>query len=176
MRLNEFDKRVSILAESAARRLSRRRVVLGMMKGVFAAVAATTLGAFVNIGRAFAIDFSNCQTCNKNCTCHWIPNSGNANCPSKGGCPPTGCPSGCSPCTGSDSCGGWCIYSDGAWCACNCLGVCGNGYRVCIDCKCSSCSGYLCTCLSQVICPNCCRTEDIEEEMRRVAASLLNAA
>ncbi len=168
--LEELDRNISIISESAARTLNRRRFLTGMLKGLVSATAALTLGIWMDVKSAFAIDFSKCQTCNNNCTCNWIPNSSNANCPKKGGCPSTGCPSGCSHCTGSDSCGGWCIYSDGAWCACNCLGRCGNGYRVCIDCKCSSCSGYLCTCLSTIICANCCTHKEVEEEMRRIAA------
>lgn len=163
--LEKLDNQINIFAEAVARNLSRRCFLSSAVKATVAATAALTLGIFSEVKSAFAIDWS---TCNPQCNCNWAGGSGNANCPQRGGCPNTGCPSGCSVCTSSSGCGTICNYSDGAWCACNGLGRCGNGYKLCLDCKCNGCS-YICTCRSGIICGNCCTHKDVEEEMRRLA-------
>jgi hypothetical protein len=168
----EFDKQTSIVVESLARLITRRRVVTNSLKGVAAVVAGASLGTFIDFRDAFAAG----------CTCNWYNGSGNANCPSHPGCNSSGsasCPSGCSPCTSSDVCrdsqGYYCNYSSGSWTSCTGQGSCGNGYRICIDCKCPNCS-YVCTCLSNCICCNCCKEADVENEMRRLAAAGLAPA
>ena len=168
----KLDNTISILTESAVRAISRRCLIASAVKGVVAATAALTLGIFTEAKSALAIDWT---TCNSSCTCHWAGGSGNANCPQRGGCPNYGCPSGCSVCTTSSGCGSICNYSDGAWCACNHLGTCGNGYKLCVDCRCNGCS-YICTCRSACYCCSCCTTKDVEEEMRRLAALSLQTA
>ncbi len=171
--LEEIDENISILMESTARVLKRRRFLGGMIKGVAAATAGLTLGTFWDIRSAFATRCppKGCSGCQTSCDCCYIGGDYEANCRHwSHACPFTGCPSGCSVCTGTDSCGGLCIYSNGSWCACNCLGICHNGYQICTDCKCNSCTGYLCTCRSGCICCSCCNPKDVEAEMRRIAA------
>lgn len=163
--LEKLDNQISIFAETVARNLSRRCFLSSAVKAAVAATAALTLGIFSEVKSAFAIDWT---TCKSGCPCNWAGGSGNANCPNVGGCPSTGCPSGCSVCTTSSGCGSICDYSDGAWCSCNGLGTCGNGYKLCLDCKCNGCS-YICTCRSTCICCNCCTHKDVEDEMRRLA-------
>lgn len=161
----EFDKQVSILSESLARSLSRRRMLANSVKGAVATVAGVALGTLVNVHDAFAVT----------CTCNWY--EGRVNCPGTSGCNPPGggvCPSNCSPCTSIDVCrdknGYYCPYSNGSWTSCTGLGTCGNGHKICMDCKCPNCS-YVCTCLSNCICCNCCNPKDVEAEMRRLAAA-----
>ena len=164
----EFDKRISILSESLARSLSRRRMVTISVKGAAATLAGATLGIFTQVHDAFAIT----------CTCNWYDGSGNANCPNHSGCNTPGygvCPPGCSPCTNVDYCydtdsGYYCNYPNASWTSCTGLGTCGNGHKICVDCKCPNCS-YVCTCLSNCICCNCCTPMDVEAEMRRLAAA-----
>ena len=162
----DFDKQTSILSEQIARSLSRRRVLATSVKVTVAAVAGATVGTFLNSKAAFAA----------NCTCNWYGGSGNANCPGTSGCNPSGgniCPTGCTPCTSSDYCrSGYyaCIYAGGYWVSCTGLGNCGAGSRECADCKCPNCS-HVCTCLSNCICCNCCTPQQVEAEMRRLAAA-----
>ena len=49
--LEEFDKQVSIWTESFARKFNRRKMVGTTVKGVFATVAAATVGQLVNLGQ-----------------------------------------------------------------------------------------------------------------------------
>jgi hypothetical protein len=91
--LQELDNHISILSESVARGLSRRRFFSWVAKGVVAISAGLALGTLADLKNAFA----SCDSVG-NCTCHWAGGSGNANCPRVGGCP-TGaggvyCPSG----------------------------------------------------------------------------------
>jgi hypothetical protein len=160
----KLDKRTSILAEGIARSLSRRQVLVTTVKGTVATVAAATLGILVDLKTAFAIT----------CDCHWY--DGIVGCPNYGACNsggPGACPSGCSYCTSADVCrdskGYYCGYSDGWWVSCTGFGQCGNGYKICSDCKCTTCS-YVCTCLSNVICSGCCTPQQVEAEMRRLMA------
>jgi len=158
--LEDFDKHVSILSESLARMLSRRKMVGSTIKGVFATVAAATAGQLTNVGEAFA---------SHHCTCddNWTVGKPCANlghtCPHH-----SGCPQGCVVCHSND-CGGWCNWSTGKWVSCHGLGTCGKGYKICTDCKCLHCS-HKCTCLSQCICCSCCTSADVRNEMERLAA------
>ena len=152
--LEELDEHLSMLSESLARRLNRRKALVNTAKGLFAAVTGIALGQLTSITNAFAVS----------CTC-----TGNI-CTCDGGTG-TSCPSGCTTCTSSSGCGSYCDHSNGYWVSCSGLGKCGNGYKICIDCKCGSCSN-LCTCLSACICCGCCNPKDVEAEMRRVAAAL----
>ncbi len=99
--LEDFDKHVSILSESLARMLSRRKMVGSTIKGVFATVAAATAGQLTNVGEAFA---------SHHCTCddNWTLGKPCANlghtCPHH-----SGCPQGCVVCHSND-CGGQLLY------------------------------------------------------------------
>jgi hypothetical protein len=154
--LEELDEHLSMLSESLARRLNRRKALVNTAKGLFATVTGITLGQLTNITNAFAVT----------CDCHWAQGHQCA-------CGGTGsqCPSNCTTCTNSNWCNGVCNYPNGHWVSCSGLGTCGNGYKICIDCQCPNCS-YLCTCLSTCICCNCCNPKDVEAEMRRVTAAL----
>ncbi len=155
--LDELDEHLSMLSESFARRLNRRKAFTNTAKGLFATAAGITLAQLTNITKAFAVSC----TCTGNlCTC--------------GGTAGNQCPSGCTTCTKSSGCS-YCPHSSGSWVSCTGLGNCGAGYKVCIDCKCGSgsCSqSTFCTCLSSCICCSCCNKQDVEAEMRRLAASL----
>lgn len=168
--LEDLDKNISLLTESVARSLGRRRLLVNTAKGLFATAASLTLGQLTNLKDAFAVT----------CTCNWACNSDgkNTNCAKQGGCPRTGCPSNCSICTTSSGCGTVCNYSGGYWVSCSGLCTCGGGYRLCTDCKChNSCScPNVCTCLSQIFCCNCCKKSDVEAEMRRIAALYASSA
>ncbi len=52
--LENFDKDISVLTESLARSLGRRKMIGTTVKGLTAAIVAATLGQFTNIGQAFA--------------------------------------------------------------------------------------------------------------------------
>jgi hypothetical protein len=168
---DEFDRHLSNFTESVARSISRRQIMTRTVKGVIVTVAGTALGTLVNMKAAFAVS----------CTCDWYGGSGNANCPSHPGCGGAGCPSGCTPCTGDHSKGIYncnngyysCGWISGSWVSCTGLGICGNGSRICTDCKCPDCS-YVCTCLSQCTCCNCCTPQDVEQEMKRLKALAIN--
>ena len=161
--LEGIDKHISVLTESLARALSRRKVIEAGVKGVFATIAAGALGQLVDIKQAFAGCTCECDDC-------WTQgnpcNDFGHNCPTGA---QGGCPSGCSICTSSDYCGGFCGYPSGYWVSCSGLCACHGGYRLCTDCKCPNCS-VTCTCLSGIFCCNCCTRQDVEAEMRRVAA------
>lgn len=154
--LEELDKRISTFTESVTRRISRRKALANTTKGLFATIAGIAFGELSNIKNAFA---SSC-----NCTGHICACGGNG----------LTCPSNCTTCTSSDWCNGYCDHPNGYWVSCSGLGRCGNGYYVCIDCKCPGCNNT-CTCLAGCFCCNCCNHADVEAEMRRVAA-LLSAA
>jgi hypothetical protein len=167
---DEFDKQVSILSESIVRSLSRRRMLGTAVKGTIVTLAGASLGIFTGLRNAFAAG----------CTCNWYGGGSNANCPSwPNACNIGGvvCPSGCSPCTSSDVCKeshspfSYCNYPNASWTSCTGLGTCGNGYKICVDCKCPNCS-YVCTCLSVCYCCNCCNPKDVEIEMRRLAQAV----
>jgi hypothetical protein len=147
--IDSVDKRISVLGEELARRLNRRQVLEHGVKGLAAAVGAMTIGSLSGIKEAFAI------TCN----CNWIQGKHCTN------CPPANpyCGSGCSICTSTDWCSGWCIYSGGQWISCTGFGPCGNGYKVCTDCKCNSCSN-MCTCLSAILCNGCCSPAEVQAD------------
>lgn len=153
----DFDKRVSVLSESFARMLSRRRVAGMTVKGLFATVAGATLGQ-VTGGAANASCYCTCDDCwtvGHHCDHIGFP------------CPPHNCPTGCVTCHSGD-CGGWCNWQSGKWVACSGLGKCGKGYRYCRDCKCPHCS-HKCTCRSAITCENCCTAQDVRNEMERLA-------
>lgn len=149
---NRTDEKVSVWSESAARWIGRRKFVSTTVKGVFGIVGGVAIGNFTAIKKAFATT----------CTCNFA--RGNE---CSGSLVEYHCPSGCSTCTSSDYCGGYCDYSNGQWVSCSGLGQCGYGYRVCIDCKCPGCSN-LCTLLSGIICSGCCSPRQVEEEMRQL--------
>ena len=154
--LSDLDRQLSLLAESVARRLNRRRFFVSAAKGVVATVAALTLGQVTGIKRAFAnlgcCDGTDCGT-----------TYGFA-------CPNTiypGCPSECTICTSADRCLRGCPHPSGYW-TCNGLGTCQNGWTYCTDCKCPRCD-QTCTCASLCHCCNCCTPQDVAAEMKRLA-------
>ncbi len=163
--LENFDKDISVLTESLARSLGRRKMIGTTVRGLTAAIVAATLGQFTNIGQAFA------QECKCQCDECWTNGQ-----PCQF-CPTTGCPSNCQVCTSSSGCI-FCGYASGHWVAYQCtgLGTCHNGYKICTDCKCKNSHGqydcnYTCTCLSACICCNCCTPQDVKAEMERLALS-----
>ena len=158
--LEDLDKGVSIVSESIARVLSRRKLVRNSVKGLFATVAAATLGQFIGLSEADASCHCTCDDCwttGHSCNFYGHP------------CPPHYCPSGCTTCTSLNWCGGWCNYRSGKWVSCYGLGVCGKGYRICRDCKCPTCR-VKCTCRSAIVCYYCCTSADVKTEMGRIAA------
>ncbi len=158
--LEDLDKGVSIVSESIARVLSRRKMVRNSVKGLFATVAAATLGQFIGLSEADASCHCTCDDCwttGHSCNFYGHP------------CPPHYCPSGCTTCTSLNWCGGWCNYRSGKWVSCYGLGVCGKGYRICRDCKCPTCR-VKCTCRSAIVCYYCCTSADVKTEMGRIAA------
>ena len=158
--LEEFDKRISILSESLARALNRRKIVGNTVKGLFATVAGATLGRLTSPGEASAACACTCDDCWTNghpCNHYGYP------------CPSHYCPGGCTTCTRHNWCGGWCSYSSGKWVSCSGLGVCGQGYRICRDCKCPNCR-VKCSCRSAITCYSCCSAADIRNEAERIAA------
>jgi hypothetical protein len=168
--LAALDKRTSEFTEDLARSLSRRQLLTRTTKAAVAALAAMSLGTFSGIKSAFAI------TCN----CNWLPPNIGTSCYGQGlgSCPLNSpwCPSGCSVCTSSSCCNSkcgscCCNYSGGQWISCQGFGTCGLGYKLCTDCKCSTCS-TLCTCLSGVQCFGCCTPAQVQAEMR--SQGLLN--
>jgi len=157
--LEDLDKSISIVSESIARALSRRKMVRYSVRGLFATVAAATLGQFIGLGEADASCHCTCDDCWT--TGHTCNHYGHP-------CPSHNCPSGCTTCTSHDWCGGWCNYRSGKWVSCYGLGVCGKGYRICRDCKCPTCR-VKCTCRSAIVCYSCCTVSDVKTEMVRIA-------
>lgn len=147
--LEDFDKQVSIWSESFARRFNRRTMVGSTVKGLFATVAAVTVGQLTNFGNAFAATTCVCDrdwTAGNRCDAYGYP------CPHKTS-PNNGCPTGCSICTTANGgCSGFCNWSSGHWVSCSNLGSSHKGYKLCWDCKCGTCK-HVCSCLSG--CINC---------------------
>ena len=143
--LEDFDKQISIWAESFARKFNRRKMVGTTVKGVFATIAAASIGQVANIGQAFAV------TCA--CDDNWTTGQ-KCGVLGYGGCSNNvnttfGCPGNCSVCKNGD-CGGWCNWSSGHWVSCTGCCASGKGYRLCWDCKCPDCK-HKCSCLSACI-------------------------
>lgn len=163
---DKLDARVASVAERVVRRITRRdalqRGVLGGAVGLaaFAIGERPAMAATCDCGPTYRCD-------------HW----GN-------GCPPNGCPtdgfvlckndgSYCSCRGGGKNSQGYCCeYSSGYWVACS--GLCkGHGYKLCYDCKRSSCY-YWCTCLSETLCCGCTTPEDARREQAVSQAAALN--
>lgn len=157
--LDDLDRQLGQVVESAARVLDRRKFLSRTIKGIFAAVAGITVGEFINIQSAAA-------ACNP--TCNWVNGNHCSGCPFYGGCPST-----YNVCTQSSGCGGnLCPYPNGQWTVSGCdhVGKCFMGFYLCTDCMIGDCTG-LCTCLSGCICCSCCTPADVEAEMRRLTAA-----
>src|SRR5260370_18204462 len=130
----EFDKRISILSESLARSLNRRRMVTISVKGAAATLAGATLGIFTQVHDAFAVT----------CTCNWYDGSANANCPNHKGCNTPGYgvfPPGCPPWTNID----YCYVTDShyysnkftaIWTSCTALWPVAHEHKICVVCHC----------------------------------------
>jgi hypothetical protein len=65
----------------------------------------------------------------------------------------------------SSNCAGACPYPTGAWVVCNGCGPGSGSYKVCTDCKLSSCSPH-CTCLSGCLCTGCGSFSEMLDDMR----------
>lgn len=78
--LDDLDRQLGQVVESAARVLDRRKFLSRTIKGIFAAVAGITVGEFINIQSAAA-------ACNP--TCNWVNGNHCSGCPFYGGCPST---------------------------------------------------------------------------------------
>ena len=52
--LEELDKKISILSESAVRRLGRRKVLVNTLKGLVSTASALALGQLLDLKAAFA--------------------------------------------------------------------------------------------------------------------------
>lgn len=139
--IDEIDRQLNLLAETAARKVSRRQAMSRMFRGVVGATAALSVGKL-----AFGSDEAQAGTC---CTymcgqhCNAISSS---KCPQRWGCY---CPSGFAKCRSSDCRD--CPYVVACWASTNPACGCNGRRRFCTDCKrlgrpCR-CPHY-CTCVS----------------------------
>lgn len=159
-RSNPTDATIAQWTDGAVRRLGRRRLLFTGMKYAAAAVAGVAI-ADLPARKAAAADF----------VCHppgvgWCSAYGYS-CPSGGGCPSPGC----LVCTSSSGCGtNSCPHSSGYWFTdTGTCGICHQGFKLCYDCKCTSCSS-LCGCMSGCLCSGCCSPADVKQEIARVRA------
>ena len=84
------------------------------------------------------------------------------------GCPDVGCPAGHTLCKHPPyDCGGYCVWSTGTWVHCTGYGKCGQGFKLCQDCKPNN-SCNICICISGVICRDCCTPRDVRAEQHRI--------
>jgi hypothetical protein len=150
--LHDVDAPVSVLAESAARRLDRRQALLRFARGTGGAVAALSIGSLIGARKAFAVDC----TCGPSHYCEYYGLS----------CPlyPAYCPSGVDICT-SNNCS-HCPWSTGQWVSCTGCGPGSASYKVCTDCLHPSCSEH-CICLSNCLCTGCETPQQMRDDMER---------
>jgi len=147
-----LDTRVGKGTEKVARAINRRAALRTVIL-----TGATTAGA-VALGQrpAFAS-----VTCPEKCGPSPICSSG---------CPNLGCPPSHSLCKHPPtSCGGLCVWSTGTWVHCTGYGKCGQGFKLCQDCK-PTHSCNLCICVSGVLCRDCCTHHDVLTEQKRIEA------
>lgn len=161
MKLSRLDELGGLLAESTARKLSRRSFFQKTLVGASVTAAGIAVGQMFDSGSAFA-----------QITCGCGPPRG-VFC---SGCTGSGCPSGYKTCTTASGCTG-CIYSGGSWIGCSGYGPCGNGYNLCIDCVPTNgaCSAT-CGCGTNCICCNCCKASEVQAEQKRILAALETSA
>jgi hypothetical protein len=154
--IDQADATVSDLTEGLARRLSRRQVVFKVVRGAALGFAAASTAGFAGVRTALAAAAA--SGCN-------FPGCGSCSCLGKT-CPSNGCPSGCYTCTPTSGGCANCGWSDANWVCCTgCAGgTC--GYRLCWDCRCTSCS-RTCGCRSTCRCTGCCSLQDIEAALAR---------
>jgi len=161
---DKIDTGVARVAERIARTMTRRDALRRGVLGGITGMAALAVGA----RPAMAVTCTcgptyNCAHWGASCTCCGCP-SGYVLCKNDG--------SYCS-CSGGhyNSQGYCCEYSSGYWVACNgiCCGSGCNGYRLCYDCKASTCQEW-CTCLSQEFCCQCATPEEVAKEQARTQA------
>jgi hypothetical protein len=154
--LSTLDTDLSLLSESAARKLNRREVMTHSLKGVVATVAGISVGALIRPSDALADD----------CQCGWPGGPPGQTCGSIGyTCPSWGCPSGCQTCIQGDcdDCG----YPSGWWTSCSC-GLCNIGFRACFDCVCTGCGYGECGCLSGCQCFSCCNRAELVAKLQEL--------
>ncbi len=150
-----FDDGVGDLAERVSRRLSRRAAMRTVFVGGAAGLAALTLGE--NPASATTFDCGRTPRCS--------------------GCAGN-CPSGYSLCKGSSTgnCfnkeGFRCEWPSGSWVAASGFGKCNEGFYLCYDCIGPGGCYDWCTCLSNLICGNCCTPEELREEQKRIQQEL----
>ena len=156
----ELDEKVLAASASMARMLSRRSLLARALQGSAATLAALTMGTMTGVKDSFATTCTHCG--------NWF-GSGCSGCsPQCSGCPSNGCPSGRSICKAGQC--RPCEYSNGYWVACSGGGICGGAFKLCYDCKNSSCG--VCTCLSSWLCTGCCSAADVRETMAAIQASV----
>jgi hypothetical protein len=156
----ELDERVLAASASMARVLHRRTMLVRILQGSAATVAALTVGTFTGVKDSFAA--VSCSHCGR-----WFGHGCSGCSPECSGCPANGCPSGRSVCKRGQC--GPCEYSDGEWVACTGGGRCGGAFRLCWDCKNRACN--VCTCLSVWLCTGCCSEADVRETMAQALAA-----
>lgn len=150
----QVDRRTSVLTETLARRLSRRQALYKLARGFAGATAALSIGNLAAARDALADPTPGCG-------CAFPGGVGCSGCPAGGGCP-----SGCVKCLSSD-CGSPCIYADGNWIDTDCpCGPTGNGFFLCTDCRCITCSN-ICGCRSHCLCGGCRSRGEVALEMAR---------
>lgn len=160
---DKLDDAIGGLAERVSRRLTRRAALKSAIVGSAAGIAAIALGQQPAMA---ALD------CGPTVNCGYYGKT----------CPFAGCPSGYSLCK-YPSCNypnqNWqgynCEYSSGYWVAGSGYGNCHNGYYLCYDCVGSGGCYDWCTCLSGLICGQCCTPSELKEEQKRLQQELAGA-
>lgn len=145
-----IDTRVGKATEKAARLVSRRAALrTAILTG------AATAGA-IALGQRPAFATVRCpDRCGPSPLCSY-------------GCPTLGCPPHHSLCKHPPvSCGGLCVWATGTWVHCTGYGKCGQGFKLCQDCK-PTHSCNICICISGVLCRDCCTVTDVRAERERI--------
>jgi hypothetical protein len=162
MKLQDFgqdlDERVLAASASMARMLNRRTMLVRILQGSAATVAALTVGTLSGVRDAFAVTCTHCG--------RWFGTGCSGCSPECSGCPSNGCPSGRAVCK-HPTCG--CDYANGYWVACSGGGRCGGAFRLCYDCRNSSCN--ICTCLTIWLCTGCCSAAEVRDTMAQAVAA-----
>lgn len=143
-----IDDRIGAGAEKAGRFVSRRAALrTAILTG------ATAIGSLA-LGKAPAFAAVRCpESCGPSPLCSQH-------------CPPLGCPAHHSLCKvrgGKNPCPGLCVWPNGTWVHCVGYGNCGEGFKLCQDCKPSG-SCNICICISAVLCRQCCTPQDVRNE------------
>jgi hypothetical protein len=160
MRLSDFgrqlDERMTNASMSVARQLDRRQLLKRALGGSAIVAAGLAIGSLSGTRDAFAS--TSCQCGN------WI--GGEPGSPRCANCPTDACPSGYHVCKRGSGCStSLCDWASGSWVACDGFGTCGNGFRVCYDCRPNSNTCSICTCMSACKLCNACSAEEVRDAM-----------